>query len=70
MSEKVIHKTAADLIHEYWKKQARIQIEEMEKQEKISLVTPKMKVRMRRKAWRPLNLGVKIYTNIRARRLK
>ena len=34
MSEQVRHRTGAELIHEYWQKQARKQIDEMKKQEK------------------------------------
>ena len=68
MSEQVRHRTGAELIHEFWQKQAKKQIEEM-KDKKMPFAKPKMKVRMRRKAWRPLNLGVKIYTVLRTPRI-
>lgn len=33
MSEQARHRTGAELIHEYWKEQAKKQIEEAKKQE-------------------------------------
>lgn len=34
----------------------------------MTFAKPKLEVRMRRKAWRPLNIGVKIYTVLRTSR--